>query len=124
MTKQEFLTMSLPSGLNCNRIFYDTEELSKESGIHIIDGFDYEIYSDGGVFDLKPILYPLSDYEKLGLDITDEIAIQDVIDKCNIIENVRFGLVKYLIDQNFDIAGLIEKGEAIDVNTLSENPYK
>ena len=29
-----------------------------------------------------------------------------------------------LIDWHFDIAGLIEKGEAIDVNTLSENPYK
>ena len=29
-----------------------------------------------------------------------------------------------LIDWHFDIAGLIEKGEAIDVNTLPENPYK
>ena len=29
-----------------------------------------------------------------------------------------------LIEWHFDIAGLIEKGEAIDVNTLPENPYK
>ena len=29
-----------------------------------------------------------------------------------------------LIEWHFDIASLIEKGEAIDVNTLSENPYK
>ena len=29
-----------------------------------------------------------------------------------------------LIKWHFDIAGLIEKGEAIDVNTLPENPYK
>lgn len=28
------------------------------------------------------------------------------------------------IEWHFDIAGLIEKGEAIDVNTLPENPYK
>ena len=29
-----------------------------------------------------------------------------------------------LIEWHFDIAGLIEKGEAIDVNTLPENTYK
>lgn len=30
----------------------------------------------------------------------------------------------YLIKHHFDIAGLIEKGQAIDVNTLKVNPYK
>lgn len=29
-----------------------------------------------------------------------------------------------LVEWHFDIAELIEKGEAIDVNTLPENPYK
>ena len=29
-----------------------------------------------------------------------------------------------LVEWHFDIAGLIEKGEAINVNTLPENPYK
>ena len=29
-----------------------------------------------------------------------------------------------LIEWHFDIANLIEQGEAIDVNTLEENPYK
>jgi hypothetical protein len=33
-------------------------------------------------------------------------------------------LFQKLIEWKFDIAGLIEKGEAIDVNSLSENPYK
>ena len=33
-------------------------------------------------------------------------------------------LLLKLIEWHFDIAGLIEKGEAIDVNTLEENPYK
>lgn len=32
--------------------------------------------------------------------------------------------VSVLIEWHFDIAGLIDKGEAIDVNTLPENPYK
>ena len=40
------------------------------------------------------------------------------------IENMRFDDAIKLIEWHFDIAGLIEKGEAIDINTLSENPYK
>lgn len=36
----------------------------------------------------------------------------------------QFKLFQKLIEWHFDIAGLIEKGEAIDVNTLPENPYK
>lgn len=35
-----------------------------------------------------------------------------------------FRIVQKLIEWHFDVAGLIEKGEAIDVNTLNENPYK
>ncbi len=36
----------------------------------------------------------------------------------------QFDLFLRLIEWHFDIAGLIEKGEAIDINTLPENPYK
>lgn len=36
----------------------------------------------------------------------------------------QFILFTKLIEWHFDIAGLIEKGEAIDVNTLEINPYK
>lgn len=35
-----------------------------------------------------------------------------------------FLIVQLLIRYHFDIAGLIEKGEAVDVNTLEINPYK
>jgi len=35
-----------------------------------------------------------------------------------------FLIVQKLIEWRFDIADLISKGEAIDVNTLPENPYK
>ena len=35
-----------------------------------------------------------------------------------------FEIIEWLIIHHFDIAGLIDKGEAIDVNTLPENPYK
>ena len=36
----------------------------------------------------------------------------------------QLGLFLKLIEWHFDIADLISKGEAIDVNTLPENPYK
>ena len=36
----------------------------------------------------------------------------------------QFKLYQKLIEWHFDIADLISKGEAIDVNTLEENPYK
>ena len=40
------------------------------------------------------------------------------------IEYLPFCIVQKLVEWKFDIAGLIEKGEAIDINTLPENPYK
>ena len=32
--------------------------------------------------------------------------------------------IKHCLENHFDIAGLIEKGQAVDVNTLKVNPYK
>lgn len=40
------------------------------------------------------------------------------------IEYLPFCIAQKLVEWHFDIAELIEKGEAIDVNTLTENPYK
>ena len=35
-----------------------------------------------------------------------------------------FWIIQKLVEWHFDVAHLIEKGEAIDVNTLDVNPYK
>ena len=45
----------------------------------------------------------------------------------DIIKNItscEFWIIQKLIEWHFDIADLISKGEAIDVNTLEEDPYK
>lgn len=42
----------------------------------------------------------------------------------NEIERAKYYIVSQLIKWHFDIADLISKGEAIDVNTLEINPYK
>ena len=121
MTKEQFFAFSLPYGLKAE--FTNT---FGEVSIGELDGY----YVDGYLFDrcndkdAKPILHPLTDYRKLNLDVTDEIEIINIIDKVNIIENANFRLVLRLVEEHFDIVGLIERGEAIDVNTLEINPYK
>ena len=44
--------------------------------------------------------------------------------KQNNIECLPFFIMQFLVENHFDIAYLIPKEEAIDVNTLDVNPYK
>ena len=92
--------------------------------------------------ELYPIIHPLSELELIllsefekyhkNIDCNNEIIelfyeehikTSDLISEINI-ESLPFDTVIWMIKNHFDIAGLIEKGEAIDVNTLPENPYK
>lgn len=84
--------------------------------------------------DIKPILRPLSDLYKEDLnylvnnhstdwfaDTNNEYLINDYLEKENLhhyIEFLPFGLVQWFIENHYDIFGLIEKGLAINVNTL------
>ena len=120
MTKEQFLAFSLPYGLKAE--FTNT---FGEVSIGELDG-----YYNGYLFDrcndkdAKPILHPLTDFEKLNLDITDEISIMNRIEKKDIIGSLDFSLVLRLIEEHFDLFGWIDSGNAIDVNTLETNPYK
>ena len=138
MKKEEFLAMSLTYGLIISQ-----------------NGYQYQLTSqvyklnNRGIWNVKPILYPLSDLTKpiehngekfvpivkikeLFIDGTEDVLSQSIEAIEYFIENNFFSRIEYLpfiliqklIDWHFDIAGLIEKGEAIDVNTLIENPYK
>lgn len=133
MTKQKFMAMSLSYKLQMLvEMNYDNiiiNEIRLLHGISIIGNsiaigcfLNWNSISTKPEY-CKPILYPLSDYELLNLDITDEIAIKNVIDKCDIIGNLRYSLVERLIEEHFDILGLIETKEAVNVNTLPKNPY-
>ena len=142
MTKQEFLAMSLPYGLKVYVKYYnhrpDNSEL--ETMIGIVDDC---IITDMHEEDMAPLfvsnyglcLHPLSDLTK-EIEHKGEkfipmkkIAIYNPNNVEYLIECVVTGLVEYivlrqLIEWHFDIADLISKGEAIDVNTLETNPYK
>lgn len=50
-------------------------------------------------------------------------SAKDVLNVKNMIEN-KFWQIHKLIEWHFDLFGGINSGDAIDVNSLSENPYK
>ena len=138
MTKQEFLAFSFPYGLcvisECDLDNRDYDEICIYKPYHYTDEFiEKFITSDVQL----AILHPLSDLtkeidhngekfvpiEKLR-DMGFYIGEDWIIENFSNITNSAFEFVLKLIEWHFDIAGLIEKGEAIDVNTLPENPYK
>lgn len=139
MTKQQFLAMSLPYGLKVT-----VTGKSNVSGEHIYTL--YSAYSDTPVIEVvgesdfktdkyKSICHPLSDLTK-EIEHKGEKFVPTIKLGWNTVtlsfsaSNIKMAIntltlqeAQKLIEWHFDIAGLIEKGEAIDVNTLSENPY-
>lgn len=70
-------------------------------------------------FQNKPILRPLS-------DLTEEYVSRKTIDDYNfcssrdITKCLSYHSLSYLLSLHFDVFGLIEKGLAIDINTLKQ----
>lgn len=94
-------------------------------------GFQYGWWAD--IFDIKPILRPLSDLTKdeftqgwyktcdcrtphninsAHLELTDLL-------RENLITEIPYILYQFLIENHFDVFGLIEAGLAIDMNKIS-----
>ena len=141
MTKQEFLAMSYPYEI---KLVYRNDK--SWPIIMAIGNLDEILHTNK---DYKPILHPLSDLtkeiehkgekfvpiEKLreiigggwcsvyerAVEIMQEWYIDTLKDK---IKYLPFEFIQLFISWHFDIADLLSKGEAIDVNTLEENPYK
>lgn len=96
---------------------------------------------------IKPIVYPLLSLVKpFGKKDEKFIPIEKLSDLFNVelsmdsedsfffgnnesggiilsIEQLHFNMVEKLYEWHFDVHGLIEKGLAIDVTTLTDNPY-
>ena len=148
MTKQEFMAMSLDKGLI---IQFENENFLLD-GMHgdrcMLDYNDVGSYFESTAY-CNPVLRSLSDLTKevehngetffpfdYLLNQYDDDYFADTDYEAYLYEFIRkeftshhlkylhFGLIKQLIEWHFDIAGLIEKGEAIDVNALETNPYK
>ena len=118
----EHLAPYLPYGLkaeNCLKkiveikgLHYGSDSVSNELWI-----FQEETYMRGYLYECKPILRPLS-------DLTIEDAYHcDYPDEGHLERSLQSGHAPYfvwleLVKEHFDVFGLIEKGLAIDINTL------
>ena len=143
MTKQEYLAMSLPYGVHAKTAYLGTY---KYSSLAYSNEFGAEKDNPARECCL-PILYPLSDLTKeiehkgekfvpidelnniiddVGIGFNDHYIDYENPDNTGQIDwlNEPFIVVMWLIEHHFDIYGLIDKGEAIDVNSLDINPYK
>ena len=147
MTKQEFLAMSLPYGLkvyDCIGNSIEVVDYSKGCPKCVCEAIGQvknenkciNVFQAAYDKQLKPILHPLSDLtkeieykgekfipiEKLGFENTKEIyeSILYTIEKECFPVSEFFKLIK----MHFDVVGLIEKGEAMDINTLKKTHDK
>jgi hypothetical protein len=111
-------------------------------GVKILFGLNDEGGTDGNIVPMgslidyvathshKPILRPLSDLSdqqlyKMGYDLC--LISIDQIKSC--IEDIQQGNIEHvhfmhLIENHYDVSLLIERGIAVDVNTLETDPYK
>lgn len=140
MNKQQFCAMSLPHKLMVYVKYSHSPDNSElETLCGMVDG---NIITNQSEEDISPlpisnygcILHHLSDLtkdewiEKLNTFACELLDAAHVYDEKNVIGlnwmTHPFEIVMWLIEHHFDIAGLIDKGEAIDVNTLEINPYK
>lgn len=142
MTKQEFLATGLTKGLimlvkstahskdgyweRLTSLNYDNFSHSDEDLVilHPLTDLTKPIEHKGGTFIPVEELFTTFGYEPCDI-VKDAICDMGTLPKewC-ILKNMPFILILKLIEWHFDIAELIEKNEAMDVNTLTENPYK
>jgi len=146
MTKAQFLAFSLPFGLFCQVLDKGNDPKFVKLSAVYNDGscsFFDTVESDHGFESVKPLLRPLSDLTK-EIDHNGEKFVP--IDK--ILEEACFDLSKMnrdeinsysnpilmpelisltdalmLIEWHFDLAGLIERDEAININNLVRFHY-
>ena len=96
----------LPYGLD---MLY--ESIFEEKPFNSIDKLETHNIGMCLVGGFKPILRPLSDLTKWGID--DLFKIKDY-------KEMTYEDVRWMFELHFDVFGLIEKGLAIDINTLEK----
>ena len=116
-----------PYGLKV-RIYSDSNSPIMDNEVY---GYEYEhlLFIDGlaKLEYCKPILRPLSDltkwaeeyYNFLKLDETNKYDLDYLCEMNGDISNqLRYDMLLWLFENHFDVFGLIEKGLAIDINTI------
>ena len=124
--KLEDLAPYLPYGLKCEILDYQSDYVGKKyltmKGYYLLNDKPYFNFHNGRDYagknttQFKPILRPLSDLE---LDeFNNKIFNREYIVCEGVDADLGYYEWCYLLEEHFDIFGLIEKGLAIDINTL------
>lgn len=116
------IAMYLPYGLKALTPIGQIVGIAKlnDGGYDIKDRSSSYGYMYGDISDIKPLLRPLSDLKGFKLPDMPEPANMSpaVIFTDNTVEMCYWGEYMFLIENLFDINGLIEAGLAIDINTV------
>jgi len=129
--ESKHLAPYLPYGLKFQTNNTDIVELSSLSDVSVnIKGrtYIYGAYCD--ISDVKPILRPMSDFDKIKNDFDlstdfEQFYLPPSSDLCGINTSDKTYLsdmltvTEFLFENHFDVFGLIESGLAIDINTLN-----
>lgn len=127
----------LPYNLKCEILDYKCDYVGEKyltiKGYYLIGDSPYfnfhagKEYAGKNTNNFKPILRPLSDLTKERARLAEIFeTYDDSFDPQLLIEDYRwlnqmpYGLIEQLFEWHFDVFGLIEKGLAIDINTLQE----
>jgi hypothetical protein len=86
-----------------------------EDGKYKLNGLMFDWMDSDEVTSIKPILKPLSDLDKEVLVIFNFITYPKRGDSINVYS---YEFMIYCFKNHFDVFGLIEKGLAIDINTI------
>jgi hypothetical protein len=109
----------LPSG-----VFVIESEVKEVMVLHGV-GVDRITLSDGdydGLDRFRLILRPLGEFISEE-DIVDEMTHNELLmmgNNIDLVERLSYDVIKLMFKNHFDVFGLIEKGLAIDINTLEK----
>ena len=126
----------LPYGLKCK--WNQSKPFELKGLQHGSDSVNNEMwiwkdktYFIGYLYECKPILRPLSDLKTIEKEIKsvdsywyvdDYLTEKCTVDKIyplHVIEFIPYAIMQVLLKYHFDVFGLIEKGLAIDINTIN-----
>jgi predicted transcriptional regulator len=110
---QEHKVKLMYNGVKCNIAYLSTKRIAfiEITGIGEVIKMKWD-YASGKVL---PILRPLSDLTTNAFVFKKDL---EHIKLHNEVITMRYYMVEYLFQNHFDVFGLIEKGLAIDINTI------
>lgn len=121
----------LNTGLMCQREIITpvgkSNRGSKSKHLHELTAKLLDEFEKG--YDMKPVLIPMDDFNITFLNGNLAWKLRPGFDARVLLNHLQtnhitFYDMQYLIDNHYDVFKMIEKGEAISVHDLKENPYK